>query len=116
MMILPDSRSKIKGIIRKEEMPELERYIEKTFNSLTEEYKYNKLKAMTQVARKKVYKYVTTYRSKPILVEETGNYIYLETGCYKWVEEDDTTGTEAIKYMSVSEARKSIFKSGYAPF
>lgn len=37
--------------------------------------------------KKKVYKYVVTYRSKPILNEETGNYIHLETGCYKWVEE-----------------------------
>lgn len=60
--------------------------------------------------KKKVYKYVVTYRSKPILVEETGNHIYLETGCYKWVEED-TTETEVIKYMSIGEARQEIFKT-----
>lgn len=62
--------------------------------------------------KKKVYKYVVTYRSKPILNEETGNYIHLETGCYKWVKED-TNEIETIKYMSVNEARTAIFKTGY---
>lgn len=62
--------------------------------------------------KKKVYKYVVTYRSKPILNEETGNYIHLETGCYKWVKED-TNEIETIKYMSVNEARTAIFKIGY---
>lgn len=62
--------------------------------------------------KKKVYKYVVTYRSKPFYCEETGNYIHLETGCYKWVEED-TTETEVIKYMSISDAKKAIFKTGY---
>ena len=62
--------------------------------------------------KKKVYKYIVTYRSKPFYCEETGNNIYLETGCYKWVEED-TTETEVIKYMSISDAKKATFKTGY---
>lgn len=62
--------------------------------------------------KKKVYKYIVTYRSKPFYCEETGNNIYLETGCYKWVEED-TTETEVIKYMSNSDAKKATFKTGY---
>lgn len=114
-MILPESRSKIEEIKRKMEIPEIESYIKKMFDSLTEEYNSNKSKVMTQVARKKVYKYVTTYRSKPILVEDTGNYIHLETGHYEWIEEDDTNGIETTKYMSISEARE-IFKSGHDLF
>lgn len=47
----------------------------------------NKVTAKDIETGKKVYKYVVTYRSKPILVEDTGRYITLETGCYKWVEE-----------------------------
>ena len=47
----------------------------------------NKVTAKEIETGKKVYKYVVTYRSKPILVEDTGHYITLETGCYKWVEE-----------------------------
>lgn len=47
----------------------------------------NKVTAKEIETGKKVYKYVVTYRSKPILVEDTGRYITLETGCYKWVEE-----------------------------
>lgn len=55
------------------------------------EHKYNitksKVTAKEIETGKKVYKYVVTYESKPILVEDTGHYITLETGCYKWVEE-----------------------------
>lgn len=47
----------------------------------------NKVTAKEIETGKKVYKYVVTYESKPILVEDTGHYITLKTGCYKWVEE-----------------------------
>ena len=47
----------------------------------------NKVTAKEIETGKKVFKYVVTYRSKPFYCEETGNNIYLETGCYKWVEE-----------------------------
>lgn len=49
--------------------------------------KQSKVTAKEIETGKKVYKYVVTYESKPILVEDTGHYITLETGCYKWVEE-----------------------------
>lgn len=55
------------------------------------EHKYNirknKVTAKEIETGKKVFKYIVTYRSKPFYCEETGNNIYLETGCYKWVEE-----------------------------
>lgn len=56
-------------------------------NSIADSLKQSKVTAKEIETGKKVYKYVVTYESKPILVEDTGHYITLETGCYKWVEE-----------------------------
>lgn len=56
-------------------------------NYIKSSLRENKVTAKEIETGKKVYKYVVTYESKPILVEETGHYITLETGCYKWVEE-----------------------------
>lgn len=56
-------------------------------NYIADSLKQNKVTAKEIETGKKVFKYVVTYESKPILVEDTGHYITLETGCYKWVEE-----------------------------
>ena len=56
-------------------------------NYIADSLRKNKVTAKDIETGKKVFKYVVTYRSKPFYCEETGNNIYLETGCYKWVEE-----------------------------
>ena len=56
-------------------------------NYIADSLRKNKVTAKEIETGKKVYKYVVTYRSKPFYCEETGHYITLETGCYKWVEE-----------------------------
>ena len=56
-------------------------------NYIADSLRKNKVTAKEIETGKKVFKYVVTYRSKPFYCEETGNNIYLETGCYKWVEE-----------------------------
>ena len=65
----------------------LNEVVQSSGNYIRDSLKKNKVTAKEIETGKKVFKYVVTYKSKPFYCEETGNNIYLETGCYKWVEE-----------------------------